>query len=501
MARDRRSGILLHPTSLPGEWGVGDLGPAAIAFLDWLGEAGQMIWQVLPLGPPGDGDSPYSACSAFAGNPLLISPDLLAEGDLLPSGALDLRPELETGAVDYPTVTEWKEALLRVAWQHVTRSEAHRELVDEARSLGEVPGFAEWLPDWALYRALKRRFDDLPWVSWPETYRTRAGATLQVAGRELEEEIHFHQFCQLIWFRQWDAVRVAAHDRGVQIIGDLPIYVALDSADVWAHQELFDLDEDGQPNGVAGVPPDAFSDSGQHWGHPLYDWPRLEASGFAWWVDRLRALLRVADMVRVDHFRGFAACWRIPSGAEDASSGDWVPGPGIRLFAALRSALGGLPLIAEDLGEITADVHRLRQEAGLPCTRVLQFAFDSPTSEHLPHNLTSDTYLYTGTHDNPPTREWFESLDAACRERVLDYVGGGVDEIHWSLVRAASTSVACATVFPVQDVLGLDTGARMNVPARPGGNWTWRLRAIPDSETATRLRRLTAATGRLDVPA
>ncbi len=497
MARDRRSGILLHPTSLPGEWGIGDLGPGATALLDWLAEAGQSIWQVLPLGPPGEGDSPYSATSAFAGNILLISPRLLSDAGLLPPGALDLSPELAAERVDYPTVAEWKQALLRVAWQQATRGDAHRALVEEARALGEAPGYAAWLPDWALYSALKRRFGGQAWTRWPETYRMRERATLEVARRELAEEIHFQQFCQLLWFRQWSGLRAAARARGIRILGDLPIYVALDSADVWAHRELFDLDDDGRPSAVAGVPPDAFSDSGQLWGQPLYRWDRLAATGYGWWIDRLRAALRIADLVRIDHFRGFAACWRIPREAASAREGAWSPGPGAEFFTAVRSALGHLPLIAEDLGEITPDVRKLRREIQIPGTRVLQFAFDDPASEHLPHNLATDTCLYTGTHDNPTTAAWFAGLDARAQGRVLGYTGGSREEIHWALIRTAMTSVASLTLFPMQDVLGLGDGARMNRPAESTGNWQWRLDRLPGAATAARLKRLTELSGRL----
>lgn len=497
MARDRRSGILLHPTSLPGNWGVGDFGPGTTSLLDWLAAAGQTIWQLLPLGPTGPGDSPYGAISTFAGNPLLISPQLLSDAGLLPAGALDLHPDFELGAVDYATISEWKDALLRVAWQHATRTDTHRTLVDEARALGEAAGYAGWLPDWALYRALKRRFNGQSWQSWPQTYRMREEPTLEVARRELDEEIHFQQFCQLLWFRQWSDVRTAARARGIRIVGDLPIYVALDSADVWAHREIFDLDEDGRPNGTAGVPPDAFSDSGQTWGHPLYRWDRLAATGFDWWIERLRASLRVADLVRIDHFRGFAASWRIPPGVGSARDGEWIPGPGAELFTALRAALGHLPLVAEDLGEITPDVRRLRREVGIPSTRVFQFGFDDPASEHLPHNLSTDTYLYSGTHDNPTTVAWFERLDSGTQERVLDYTGGSREEIHWAVLRTALTSTAAVTVFPMQDVLGLGESARMNRPSEAAGNWRWRLESLPEAAAALRLRRLTEAAGRL----
>lgn len=497
MARDRRSGILLHPTSLPNSWGIGDFGPGAVSLLDWLEQAGQTVWQVLPLGPVGCGFSPYSAQSAFAGNPHLISPQMLADDGLLPPGALDLAPEFAPGGVDFPVVSDWKDALLRVAWQHATRTAAHRPLVDEARALGEAPGYSIWLPDWALYCALKRRFGGEPWQRWPQTYRLREGATLEVARRELEDEIHFQQFCQLLWFRQWAEVRAAARARGIRILGDLPFYVALDSADVWAHREVFDLDEEGAPNAVAGVPPDAFSDTGQTWGNPLYRWDRLAAAGYGWWIERMRATLRTADLVRIDHFRGFAGCWRIPRDAEDARAGAWTPGPGLGFFTALRDALGHLPLVAEDLGEITPDVRKLRRDTRLPCTRVFQFAFDDPSSEHLPHNLETDTFFYSATHDNDTSVQWFEDLDAARRRKVSDYTGAADGDIHWGLIRSALTSVAQTAIFPMQDVIGLGGAARMNLPGQAEGNWGWRLQEMPDATTAQRLRRLTEASGRL----
>lgn len=497
MATDRRSGILLHPTSLPGSWGIGDLGPSALDFLDWLQAAGQTLWQVLPLGSLGFGNSPYSASSAFAGNPLLISPQRLAEADLLPAGALDVHPDFEADRVDYSTVGEWKEALLRIAWRHAKSAEVHRDLVDEARALGETEGYRSWLPDWALYAALKRRFEARDWLSWPATYRMRERPTLEVARRELEDELHFHYFVQLLWSRQWSVVRTAAADRGIRILGDMPIYVALDSADVWAHRELFDLDPEGRPNALAGVPPDAFSSEGQNWGVPLFRWDRAREDGYRWWIDRLRGALALTDLVRLDHFRGFAAGWRIAVDAHSARDGEWTPGPGAQLFEAAKSALGELPVVAEDLGEITDDVRDLLRELEIPCTRVLQFAFDDPASEHLPHNLERLTYLYSATHDNPTTASWIDELAPEARARLATYVDGSGDDLVWSLLRAAATSVAQITVFPLQDVLGLGDRGRMNRPSTPEGNWEWRLSRLPDPETTARLRRLTEASGRL----
>lgn len=500
MAAVRRSGILLHPTSLPGGWGIGDFGAEAVAFLDWLADAGQTLWQLLPLGPVGPGYSPYSSPSSFAGNPLLISPRLLADEGLLPAGALARLPDFGGDGVDYATVIEWKDALLRIAWQHANGTAAHRELVDETRALDRVPGFASWLPDWALYAALKRRFEDRAWSGWPRAYRLREEPTLEVARHELEDEIHFHHFTQLIWARQWSSLQRAAAERSILIVGDLPIFPSLDSADVWAHRELFDLDAEGAPNALAGVPPDAYSDDGQSWGVPLYRWDRAAGDGFAWWIERLRLALSRTDIVRLDHFRGYAASWRIPLDAASAKEGAWSPGPGAALFEAAREKLGALPLIAEDLGEITPDVDELRRALGIPATRVLQFAFDELDSEHLPHNLERDTYLYSATHDNATTCGWLADLDDERRTRISLYAGGSSDRLLWPLLRCAAASVAQAAIYPIQDVLGLDDSARMNVPATAEGNWRWRLASPPDARAAERLRSLAEVTGRLPGP-
>ncbi len=496
MTPARRSGILLHPTSLPGAWGIGDFGDEALQLLDWLHQAGQTLWQVLPLGPVGPGGSPYSSPSTFAGSPLLISPTRLSEEGLLPPGALDVHPDFESQRVDYVTVAEWKDALLRVAWRHARR-ESHRELVDEARSLAESPGYESWLPDWALYAALKRRFEGRDWLSWPQTYRMRERTTLDVARRELEEEIHFQYFCQLLWSRQWDAVRQEAHDRGIRIVGDLPIYPALDSADVWANRDLFELDNEGRPRSLGGVPPDAYSEDGQSWGVPVYDWDRCAETGFTWWIERLRATLSRTDLVRLDHFRGYVAYWRIPEGADSARAGSWRAGPGAPLFRAARAALGEVPLVAEDLGDISPDVHDLRRALDLPPTRVLQFAFEALESEHLPHRVDPDTFFYSGTHDNSTTAGWLATLGEEARDRVVAYTGTAPGDGVWGLLRAVSTSVAAASIFPLQDVLGLDDSARMNRPGIAEGNWNWRLSDLPDRETTNRLQRLTETSGRL----
>ncbi len=491
----RASGVLLHPTSLPGIWGIGDLGPAAHRFVDWLADAGQSVWQVLPLGPTGFGDSPYGATSSFAGNPLLVSPDALLDEDLLPESTDAPHLEGPPSAVDFGRVPAAKEHLLRRSWNHF-QDTAPSATRDDLTSFLHDPG-SSWLADWCLYAALKQEQAGRSWQDWPEELRGRRPEALEHARARLADEIRFHAYVQFLFDRQWDALRAQALDKGVRLLGDLPIYVAPDSADAWMDQELFDLDEGGAPNAVAGVPPDDFSETGQYWGNPLYRWDRMRATGYAWWIYRVRASLERVDLVRLDHFRGFAGYWRIPASAEDARGGAWVDGPGAALFAAIESALGALPLIAEDLGVITPDVVELKERLGLPGMQVLQFGFGDLDSDHLPHHHTPDSVVYTGTHDNDTSRGWFASLSKKERRRVSDYLGCQRDGVPWAMTRAALTSVANLAVIPAQDLLGLDGEARMNTPAVSGGNWAWRL--VPgqlDAALAKKLRRLTRLTGR-----
>jgi len=488
----RRAGILLHPTSLPGEYGIGDFGTEAIAFLDWAQSAGQTIWQVLPLHPAPHG-SPYGASSAFAGNPLLISPARLRDEGLVSADALTGAPNFGRGGVDFGSVSSWKESLLRRSW---------KESRSEPRLLAELEAFrAEkkqqaWLSDWALYAAVsEKRSRD--WTSWPKDLRQRDPDALSKARKDLHHEIAWHEYVQFLFFRQWDRIRAEAHRRGIAILGDLPIYVAHDSADVWGNQALFRLDGEGKPEAVAGVPPDAFSETGQLWGYPLYRWDELERRGFSWWIDRLRQAFRFADLVRVDHFRGFAAGWTVPASAETAMEGEWVPGPGKRLFEAARAALGDVPLVAEDLGVITEDVRELLSDVGVPGMKVLQFGFSEDDSEHLPHNHHPRAVVYTGTHDNDTARGWFADLAEDDRKRALEYLGGDGGDIEWDLVRAAYESVANTAVVPLQDVFGLGSEARMNMPGVASGNWSWRADAAGFTpERAERLRRLARLTGR-----
>lgn len=440
----RAAGLLLHPTSLPDR--PGGIGARAAEFLAWAEKAAISVWQILPVGPPGEGNSPYAALSAFAGDPSWFP---------------------ETGNSD---------------------PDAFTAFCDEQ---------AGWLDDWALFASLKEANQGLPWFAWDEPLRRRDPGALAVARASLHNALMRHRRLQHTFMTNWMALRAQAREHGVTILGDVPIYPAFDSADVWAHQDLFHLDADGAPTKVAGVPPDYFSKTGQLWGNPVYRWDRLRETGYAWWIARLKHGLLLHDELRLDHFRGFVAYWAVPADAETAEEGKWEPGPGAALFDAAAVALGGLPFVAEDLGHITEDVHELRKALNLPGMRVLQFGFDTKDGDHAPHRLTPDVVAYTGTHDNDTTRGWFAALDATMKARVLDSLGGTADDVAWSMIRAAYTSVADLAVVPLQDVLDLGTEARMNVPGIARGNWRWRAPADAFSpERAERLRRLAGDTER-----
>jgi len=504
---DRRAaGLLLHPTSLPGPHGSGDLGHAAREFVDLLAAAGLRWWQMLPIGPPGPGNSPYSAYSALAGSPLLISLDLLAERGLLERR--DLRPDcgLRTERVAYPAVRRFRFARLRRAFAGFVhggglQTAAFRRFV--ARNSG-------WLDDFALFIAIKDASGNREWLRWPAPLRLRRLPDLARARQRLAAELDFQRFCQFEFARQWAALRRYARRRGVGLIGDIPIFVAHDSADVWAHRELFQLDAGGRPRVVSGVPPDYFSRTGQLWGHPHYRWRRHQATGFAWWMDRFQHAFRQFDAVRIDHFLGFYRCWAVPGRARTARRGRWLRTPGRELFEQLRSRLGRVEIIAEDLGLVTRQATALRDRYGWPGMRVLQFAFGSDQGHyHEPHAYPRRCVVYTGTHDNDTTVGWFRKLGRAGTrpgpragpdqlERVLRYVGSTGREIHWDMIRLALMSVADLAVVPVQDLLGLDSRARMNRPGTARGNWEWRLPAGALTDAlARRLRDLLAAYGRL----
>ena len=471
----RASGILLHPTSLPGPYGIGDLGLSAKAWIDTLARARQSWWQILPLGPTGYGDSPYQCFSAVAGNIYLLSPDDLIRDGFI--SAQDVSGQVfPDDRVDYARVIPFKLALLRRAWENfrVGQVPRMREPFDVFRS-----EHREWLDDYAFFMALKDARRGASWITWPRELMRTGGDSklLEFTRQELSEEIGLHQFGQFLFSRQWQALREHAISRGIKIIGDVPIFVSGDSADVWANPKLFLLDASMRPKSLAGVPPDYFSPTGQLWGNPLYDWKAMRAADYAWWVQRMRATLQFVDLIRLDHFRGFCAAWHVPFGEKTAVTGQWIEGPGAELFIHLQAELNGLPLIAEDLGEITPDVNELRDRFGLPGMKVLQFAFDGPANPFLPHNYDGSNWVvYTGTHDNDTTRGWFNTLPDRERWFTGRYLARDGRDITWDLIRLAWSSCANLAIAPVQDLLDLGNEARMNLPGRPDGNWQWRMR-------------------------
>ncbi len=492
MAFSRVAGILLHPTSLPGSGGIGTLGEHARRFVDTLERSGIGLWQVLPLGPTGYGDSPYSALSAFAGNPFLIALEPLVERGWLKETDLTRLPQSPSEAVNFGDLVPAKMAVLRLAFD---RFDVHQE-AEYHHFLGENAG---WLDDFCLYMAIKDAYGGEPWSRWPADLRSRDAATLDAQRRDLATELDFHRFVQFIFFDQWSALKQYANQRNVQIVGDIPIFVAHDSADVWANQTLFQSDECGLPTVVAGVPPDYFSPTGQLWGNPHYRWDVMAADGYQWWIDRFRMCLRLVDMVRLDHFRGFAAAWAVPYGNPTAERGEWTPSPGHELLSALESALQRPAIIAEDLGVITPDVEQLRATFGFPGMQILQFAFGAgPSGAGLPHNYDHNTVVYTGTHDNDTTAGWFTTIEPAEQEFVLRYLAGTGQDVVWDLIRLAFASVADLAIVPLQDVLRAGTASRMNSPGRAEGNWSWRFvdGAISELEVM-KLRALVETYGRL----
>lgn len=488
LERPRTAGALLHPTSLPGRYGIGDLGDETIAFLDWMASAGMTIWQILPVNPPGFGHSPYGCVSSFAGNPLLISPQRMLEDGLLEAGETAEPPAFSHDRVEFDRVIAYKDALLRNSWNRFAKNPhpSFVPFVEEHRA---------WLDEYALFMTLKGAAGGRAWWEWEPGVRLRHDAAMAEARAEHAHEIGYWQYTQWLFCRQWDVVRAAARERGINILGDVPIYVAADSADVWGHRDLFWLDDDGLPTVVAGVPPDYFSATGQRWGNPLYRWDEHRATGYRWWIGRVKANLRFADMIRLDHFRGFAAYWEIQASEPTAVNGRWMPGPGRELFDAIRGSLGDLPLVAEDLGFITAAVHQLRAEIGLPGMKIVQFGFGEDDSPHLPHRFEPRTVAYTGTHDNDTACGWFASADEDERQRAMTYLGEG--DIAWGMIRAVYTSVAEMAIVPVQDILSLGSDARMNTPGEERGNWSWRLpRAALTRQHSERLRQLGVIAGR-----
>ena len=486
----RSSGILLHPTSFPGPHGIGDLGENAYTFIDFLVEAKQSLWQILPLSPTGYGDSPYASFSTFAGNPFLVSLDKLVEqGDLDAADLADV-PDFPVDKVDFGWIIHWKVPLLRKAAQNfLSSADADRKAEFEIFCNEQ----AHWLDDFALFMAVKGHFDakakeedvfGAMWSNyWDKDIALKQARAVSRWSKEKADEIAVNKVLQFYFFQQWTALKQYANKNGVKIIGDIPIFVASDSVDVWANREKFFLDKQGQPTVVAGVPPDYFSKTGQLWGNPLYNWKKMQANGFEWWISRIKATLQLVDIIRIDHFRGFAAYWEVPADEETAIKGKWIKAPGMELFEAVEKELGDLPILAEDLGVITPDVEELRDHFEFPGMKILQFAFDSKeagglnaTNAFLPHNHGYNSVVYTGTHDNDTTKSWYRERTNEERDLIRRYISRNDHDIVWDFIRMAMASAACFAVVPMQDVLNLDTDARMNEPSTLGGNWVWRYR-------------------------
>jgi len=492
----RASGLLLHVTSLPSPYGIGDLGSSAFLWVDRLHDAGQRWWQALPLGPTGYGNSPYQSLSSFAGNALLISPDYLVADGLLRAG--DCESRFATNLADYEAVIPFKHRLIEKAWTYFQAGERRdlRHAYDDFCSKQSC-----WLEDYALFRALKAKYHGAYYLDWPPELVQRKPDALAGARRKLERQIDQVRFAQFLLFRQAEELKAYARSKGVGLIGDLPFFVSPDSSDVWANPELFLLDEQRRPRFVAGVPPDYFSAQGQLWGNPVYNWDALRQTGYQWCIDRLRALLAHVDAIRLDHFRAFAAAWHVPAGAPTAQSGQWTPGPGAEFLQTVQHELGHLPFLAEDLGVITPDVQALRDGFQVPGTRVLQFAFDGhPDNPYLPHNFVPNTVVYTGTHDNATTRQWYEQSSDSQRQNFWNYLKrppGESTEVASELMRLAWSSAAALAIAPLQDLLNLGSEGRMNVPGHADGNWRWRVTADMLTPSAFhRLEKMTEDTRR-----
>ena len=489
---ERSSGILFHPTSLPGKYGIGTLGKEAYAFIDFLKKSRQKLWQIFPLGPTGYGDSPYQSFSSFAGNPYLIDFDLLIEAHLLSEE--DLRDVFfgdNEEYIDYGAIYNQKYPLLRKAYENFKSSDNH-EMKENLEHFKREN--ASWLNDYSLYISLKNHFNGLPWNEWAHDIKNREHGAMEHYRNELADDIEYHNFIQFLFFKQWGDVKRYANENGIKIIGDIPIFVAADSSDAWANPEIFLFDEERKPVKVAGVPPDYFSATGQLWGNPLYNWQKLKETNYSWWVERVRANLSTCDIIRIDHFRGFEAYWAVPYGDDTAINGQWELGPGIDLFNAIKSQLGELPIIAEDLGLMTQGVIDLREATGFPGMKILGFAFDSgEENDYLPHTYTKNCVVYTGTHDNDTLIGWFQKAKEEDRQFARDYLNSrSDDEIHWDAIRGAWSSVASMAISPVQDFLGLGSEARINTPGIAAGNWQWRLRhGVLTDELAERIAKLT----------
>lgn len=494
MPTPRSSGILLHPTSLPTPYGIGDLGPAAYGFIDWLANSKQTFWQILPLGPTGYGNSPYMCYSALAGNGLLISPEELKYKDLLSDADLSSVPDFPTDTVDFDEVIAWKKDLLQIAYTNFLQ-QPQEEFLEFCEQK------ADWLDDYALFMALKQVTQNQSWTEWDEGIKKRDPQSLKECREKLADLIEFCKYIQFEFFRQWKHLKSYANDKGIKIIGDIPIYVSQDSSDVWSNPHLFCLHpQTDEPTLVAGVPPDYFSEDGQLWGNPIYNWYQMRKENYAWWVKRFEGMLDLVDWIRIDHFRGFEAYWVVKAGEKTAKGGRWVAGPRARFFEAIKEQLGVLPIIAEDLGDINEQVIALRDKFEFPGMKILQFAFGTGSGNvYLPHSYHQNCIVYTGTHDNDTTVGWFNNADESMQDAIKQYLGRvDTDEIHWDVIRLAFMSVADWAIVPLQDVLGLDSNSRMNTPGKAEGNWAWRYKSDDLSEELSdRLASLTDIYGRI----
>jgi 4-alpha-glucanotransferase len=494
METTRKSGLLFHPSSLPGKFGIGTLGKEAYKFVDFLIESGQKLWQILPLGPTGFGDSPYQCFSAYAGNPLLIDFEVLYQEGWLTQKDLLLKTTFDDSSVDYGKIFTFKYPLLKKAFVNFRKNTG----IDKTKFTIFCRKNIHWLDDYSLFMALKEHFKNEPWTNWENKIKMRHDDTVNYYIEHLSEEIEFQKFIQYIFFKQWTELKSYANRNYIQIIGDVPIYISLDSADAWINSDIFLFDEHCNPIEVAGVPPDYFSETGQLWGNPIFNWDRLKETGFEWWLNRIKANLILYDIVRIDHFRGFEAYWSVNYGETTAVNGQWKLAPGKELFETIREKLGEIPIIAEDLGIITEKVEELRDNFQLPGMKVLQFAFDrDPKNDYLPHNYPKNCIVYTGTHDNDTIKSWYEQSDKIDKDFINNYLNFDERNISWSLIRLAWASTADIAITPLQDILNLGGESRMNTPGEAVGNWTWRLKKDQlTTEIAHNLKAMTEIYGR-----
>ncbi len=469
----RSGGILLHPTSLPSEYGIGDLGPSIYKFMDFLAENNQKLWQILPLGPTGYGNSPYQCLSAFAGNHLLISIEKLLDQGLISKIDCKIEKPFSSEFVDFNRVIILKNALLRIAYNNFT----HNRSEFESKFFTFERENQYWLDKYALYMSLKIAHDQTSWIEWPDKFHSRNESAINEWRNGHLREIEYYKFIQFLFYHQWSEVKLFANKKNISIIGDIPIFVALDSSDVWSHPELYHLDEMGNPIYVAGVPPDYFSETGQRWGNPLYRWDKMKENDYRWWIQRVKHVMKYVDIVRIDHFRGFEAYWRIPANEPTAVKGKWIKGPGADLFDRIKKILGDVPIIAEDLGVITPEVDAIRDQFGYPGMKILHYAFDQDqhsSNKHLPHNYHQNFVVYTGTHDNNTTLGWYNSTSQKTKDYLASFIGSTENDVVAKLIRLAWSSVAIFAIIPLQDLLRLDESARMNLPGTLTGNWQWR---------------------------